>query len=710
MMKENAYDFLSRMTILHKPKARKKNRFPQKEEYFCQSGVEIYVNSLEDEVVKTAAQDLQDFLRISMEVDAVLVYGSKPSGGIRISSVSNAKQHDGLKKDGFTILTDENGITILGNTSRGAAQGVYYLEDNMTFEGAPAMSYGNLSMEPMFSPRMVHSGYGLDKYPDEYLAVVAHQGRDAILVFTKDVNMTPDGYMDFNDLIRRAARYGLDVYAYSYIISEMSPESPEAEAYYENSYGRLFRECPGLKGVTLVGESVEFPSKDPNIAPGRGNQTLIDGIPSGKPTAGWWPCEDYPVWLNLIKKIIRKYKSDADIVFWTYNWGSKPETARLKLIESLPTDISLLATFEMFEPRTYGMAAGHCSDYTLAFEGPGAYFKSEAEAAKKRGIRLYSMTNTGGLTWDLGVIPYEPMPYQWIKRYLGMYRAHDEWGLCGIMESHHYGFYPSFISKLSQWAFWEPRTDLEVLLKKILVSSYGESAYEKVDKGLRSFSEAITYFTPNDSDQYGAFRVGPSYPFNLERMISIPSDPKAMFGNRICFPFYSDEMHPLDSLVALRVPQELLSLKKMLNKIEQGIVLLEEIEDKNQNLEELINLSHFIYCSVLTGIHAKEWYLLKCRMNAAKDKATLKEVFDEMEKLLLAERQNTEKTIPLVEADSRLGWEPSMLYMTDKWHLEWKLRQVDYVLCSELSLYRSCLQNGMEEFPISVSASRDSVV
>jgi hypothetical protein len=38
------------------------------------------------------------------------------------------------------------------------------------------------------------------------------------------------------------------------------------------------------------------------------------------------------------------------------------------------------------------------------------------------------------------------------------------------------------------------------------------------------------------------------------------------------------------------------------------------------------------------------------------------------------ERNNVLDTIYYVERDSRLGWEPSMEYVCDKWHLEWKLR------------------------------------
>ena len=133
----------------------------------------------------------------------------------------------------------------------------------------------------------------------------------------------------------------------------------------------------------------------------------------------------------------------------------------------MPDDVSLQATFEMLETRKFGDVMGHQSDYSISFVGPGQYFESEAIAAKKKGIRLYSMTNTAGLTWDFGVVPYLPMPYQWLKRYEAMRKAYHDWGLCGLMETHHYGMYPSFISKLSKWCFWETEENLENPLQKV---------------------------------------------------------------------------------------------------------------------------------------------------------------------------------------------------------------------------------------------------
>ena len=49
---------------------------------------------------------------------------------------------------------------------------------------------------------------------------------------------------------------------------------------------------------------------------------------------------------------------------------------------------------------------------------------------------------------------------------------------------------------------------------------------------------------------------------------------------------------------------------------------------------------------------------------------------DRLHAVIDDEEANVRGTIPLVEADSSLGWEPSMFYVADREHLEWKLRQL----------------------------------
>ena len=690
MIMEKNYDFRKRLLQIHEKDVRNNNRTVTENEYEIPDTTVIAVLGKHTDITVTAVRDFIDYLRVSMHISARMEECAE-NADITVSlaeeSGVNLGKCAGYK--GFRIDTEDNGIKIYGFDERGIGQALYYIEALMNFEKAPVMKKGTVSKKPMFAPRMVHSGYGLDEFPDEYIARIAHEGRDALLVFTKDADKTPHGYLDFNGLIERAKKYGIDVYAYSYITSNMSPESPEAEAFYENTYGRLFRDCPGLKGVTLVGESVEFPSKDPNVAKGRYFETATDGIPSDKPSSGWYPCCDYPVWLNLLKKVVRKYNPEADIVFWTYNWGCQSEKARVKLIENLPEDISLQATFEMFEPRFYGDVEGRCTDYTLAFEGPGKYFESEAIAAKKRGIRLYSMTNTGGLTWDVGVIPYEPFPYQWIRRYENMIKANREWGLVGLMESHHFGFTPSFISKLSNLCFLEPLDDMNEILGKILKLEFGEENYENVNKALLLWSEAIRNFSPSNENQYGPFRIGPSYPMCFLSVIHPPVHEKATVGTGIIDPMV--EMGFAESGGApysVRINAETEYLYKMLDLMEKGIALMENAPAENKKLDELVNLGKFIRNTVITGINVKKLQKMRYKLLASESKQEMLELLGKIESLVNEEILNAQNTIPLVEKDSRLGWEPRMEYKTDRRHIEWKIRQCKYVLEHEIPACR----------------------
>lgn len=698
MKRENPYDFRKRLLQIHEPNLRKNDRKPLKNEFLIANGAKIKIAKDADIVMKTAVYDFADYLTVSMNVSSKVITEGEGDISVSLAEDSGIDLGEFKAYKGFWIKTDEKGISIFAHDGRGAAQALYYLEDMMTFAGAPVMGYGDVMKKAMFYPQMVHSAYQLDVYPDEYLALVVHEGRDTILAQVRDgENYAPR----VNDLISRSAKYGIDVYAYSHFKSRVSPEAPEADEYYDSIYGRLFRDCPGLKGVTLVGEAVEFPSKDPHVSPGWGNQTMVDGIPTGKVTSGWYPCYDYPLWLNMVKKSARKYNPDADIVFWTYNWFWRPES--VDLIKTLPTDISLLATFEMYHSRVYGKGRGksRCDDYTLAFEGPCENFAREAKAAKERGIRLYSMTNSGGRTWDFGTVPYEPMPQQWMRRYEAMQKAHDVWGLCGIMECHDYGFNPSIISKLSKHSFMEPRDSMVDILEKIVSAEYGEENCETVLQGLDCFSEAIRNYTPTNADQYGAFRLGPSYPFNLFIQSRFPDYPRGFAGV-----VYSHSTGNFQSPLCLRIYPEIESLEIMLDFMKKGIDILCTVPNPNEKLERLINLGRFIEKCVITGLNHKKWYTFCCRVRSASEAKELKVVLDEMESLLLMERENAENTIPIVEVDSSLGWEASMedcikrivgdkesYYLVDRWHLEWKMRQIDFVINTEIRELREALQH-----------------
>ena len=109
-----------------------------------------------------------------------------------------------------------------------------------------------------------------------------------------------------------------------------------------------------------------------------------------RPSPGRFPSADYPELLSLVRDVVREYTPDADIVFWSYNFGWTPREARFSLIDTLPTDITYLVTLEVWEKRRDERGRQYSvADYSISFPGPSAIFCEEAERARARGLRLY---------------------------------------------------------------------------------------------------------------------------------------------------------------------------------------------------------------------------------------------------------------------------------------------------------------------------------
>lgn len=724
---ERSYEFRRRLGVVHELDRRDAAATPDAAEARVGQGWSIVVGARCASLVLETAKDLQEYLLTSMGESVLLRrvddVAAEARAGRRVIVLTTRDELPDLGgaltvARSYRLVCETARVVVCGRDARGAAQGSYFLEDLMNLRAAPFLRVQDVTREPLFGPRMTHSGWGLDEFPDAHLNAIAHAGMDAILVFASGVDRTPDQsthddhqpwggrYVDFNDLVDRAERFGLDVYFYAYFQSPLRttdaphPQDPGAERWYADRYGAVFRACPRARGIVLVGESIEFPSRDPRTT-GQPRQRRALGQPRPeKPTPGWWPCRDWGDWLEMIKRVVRPHNPQADIVFWSYNWGYAPEEDRLELIRALPQDVSLQVTFEMFEPVTRNGLTNMCADYTLSFVGPGRYFASEARAAHERGVRLYAMANTGGLTWDFGVIPYEPAPYQWARRHEALLAARSDWGLSGLMENHHYGWWPSFVSELAKWSYWSPSPQAEQTLEAIARRDYGGGAPHAL-AAWQFWSEAIEHYVATGYDQYGPFRIGPSYPLVFEEPAELSADWYAMHGAHIARTAYSPGMGRNRQLpeaqrldVPTRVELETRSLQRMealwRRGVEQlrGAVALAPAERRAEAQRQL-GLATFILHAVVTAVHAKQWWVLKQRVLAKPAPQEASALLDDMATVAEAEIANAEAAVPLVRADSRLGWEPTMGYMTDEVHLRWKIAHVRRVLEQEIPEYRS---------------------
>ncbi|MBO4304075.1 MAG: hypothetical protein J6A21_05770 [Lentisphaeria bacterium] len=639
-----------------------------------------------------AGKDLEDFFRRALSLFLPCVPEAEKGGKSIV-----LKHNEGEK--GFSIAVEENTVRIEGDTRRG----VIFLEDSIRFRKAPFLKKGAFRKKNLFSPRMVHSAWGLDEYPDSHLNAILHAGFDSILVYAKGPSTTTFGHLDFNDLVFRAKKYGIGVYFYSYLDSWIDPDSEKAESLFDANFGSVFKDCPGAKGLVIVGESACFPTKDPHASPYRkGERPLGDQ----RPASGWWPCSDYPKWLNGVKKAVRKYDPEADIVFWSYNWGKEPEEYRRELIKNLPQDISLLATFEMYEvlPDKFPNHQAFVPDYTITFPGPGKYFSSEADEASKRKLPLYAMTNTGGRTWDCGVVPYIPAPMQWAKRLRAVVDSAKNQGLCGLMESHHFGWHPCMISECAKHLFLSPEKDPLAILREIAERDYGNEAAEDVMEAWQKWSEAVDSYIPGFDDQTGPLRNGAAYPLlfrpilhpHNERELHIPFPDYAHVYHYIVNELYKPEVVYNSAHCGLRMQEDIRILETTLKLYEEGVSAMEKAlekvpEEKKDFAEKELGVAVFFGCALRTMYNTKKWWVGNMRLELEADFGKANALMDELEKIVEDEYANALRALPLAEKDSRLGWEPRMEYVGDADHIRWKLKQLDTLRESTMKAYRKSL-------------------
>ena len=690
---EEKYDFRKRLFNVHKRNIIDKS-VSIKDDEISVPGIVCIDADVTSEVVKTAVEDFFDFLSVSLSLKGTI---GKENAFITARIDESYKTYRSFK-----ITVKKDGVEILAHDERAVAQALFYIEDEIKYKGNRFLKVGVTEITPKFSPRMVHSSYGMDLFPDCHLAQIAHAGMDAILVMMVNPTETLGKGASLPDIINRAKKWGIDVYAYSWFGRTPHPDDENCEAFFEDTYGKLFKLNEGLKGVILVGESVGFPSKDPHVSPLTYDNNQIDGIPTGIPSSDFWPCYDYALWLQKMSDVVLKYNKDADIVFWSYNWGYAPKDARQSLIRSLPKNISLLATFDSFERFEIGPGVYESAyDYSLGYIGPGSYLTSEAEIAKECGIRFYAMTNTAGSTWDFGGTPYVPSPYRWAERANAVLMCKEKYGLAGLMEGHQHGFTPSVVSDLIKHMYESENIDVDGKLREIIAYRFDKENVEKLLTVFKFFSDAMKYMPTSYEEQCGAFRVGVSFPFSIKGDFKPKAD-EDTYGYFMSSR-YAIRNNGSESLTAVKLRYQRKMLQEVQKNIDAGVRILKTIQQKNEELYDLFNLGKYLKCMLKTGINAKDWFILTSKLKIAQSNEEATKLIGKIEKIVKKERKNVLDAIPIVSADSRLGWDPRMSYVADKARLEWKLKLFDYVENTEIHGYKRAIritdkQNTSDDF------------
>ena len=189
-------------------------------------------------------------------------------------------------------------------------------------------------------------------------------------------------------------------------------------------------------------------------------------------------------------------------------------------------------------------------------------------------------------------------------------------------------------------------------------------------------------------------RIGPSYPIVLynHKDLVIPFGEHAMHGkNAICFPNYTYPFFREGMYEKLQGESRLYkgASDKLIGGAQTLAALLSSVPAaKRDEARRIAGIAEFMGRAVLTTHHVKENYFLKYAL-LTDETIDFAATVDRVAEIMRCEIANAEATLPLVDFDSRLGFEPSMDYMCHREAIEWKIALQKEILGTELPALRA---------------------
>ncbi len=265
------------------------------------------------------------------------------------------------------------------------------------------------------------------------------------------------------------------------------------------------------------------------------------------------------------------------------------------------------------------------------------------------------------------------------------------------------GWQPNFVSELCKEAFVRGGIPFEKHIRAIAARDFGEANAEAVVEAWAKWSEASAYVAPTHANQYAMFRTGPAYPFNAlgpriqfgiggDGSEDYPHCPYAPNGLHIARLNYADDqvrqwVEGLDYFPRMEIPAkelelEVEGLRKAYGLFMDGAAVLRRAADtlegaRRVKAHRVAGVGEFMGRTCRTAVNVK--------LAAADEDIVLSKTASESEKSAAKERilklakdeyENAKAALPLVDADSNLGWEPTMEYCGGREQIEWKLRRM----------------------------------
>jgi hypothetical protein len=646
-------------------------------------------------ILHHAAEDFRDYMKTAMRTqmdlqarESLADWSSFERGiiaGTRGQMPGCGAELSGPKD--YELQVTSGRIMVCGYDERGTMYGLYNLEDRMNLREAPFFPKDLKTVRhSKFKARFTHSGLGWEEWPVAHLSSISHYGFDSIYASVYDNPngvIGPPPYWDkmrkqepaqVHDLIKRAARYGIDLYC---PIIYLYNGEPENEAGLRKLVRDIVTEFPQIRGYILLTEGFFYKNWF-GAGGGGGPEALKEWV------------RNWARGVEIVAEECRKLNPAIEVLPWEYNIDFRPTAVEIKKysISQMPQDTIPLLTFENGKGFELDGQRASLRDYSINEVGPAEVTVGQLEVARERKQRaVYSKADTWA-SWQFGTMPYLPFPYQWYARY----EALDKYKIDGTLESWSYGFKPNWVAEMRNWYSWTDAPPLDQLLRTIARREFGPGAEDRVLKAWDYFSKAIR-FMPDTGPTWGTnnavaapmFFEQPTKPRALSSVHSWndyatwsrdsgcnsywPYTPKQF----ILYPDFTNKTNVAERYAkpfTLTVFQKYLLLAA--DEMEKGLALyraaaLEGPEGKRKEAFREVLLAEQIQRMMRSENAVLEFEDLRFRLSTAADAPEKLRLLNRMAAVLNEEIVRAEASYETARRDSRLGyeWEQDYIYTPD---------------------------------------------
>jgi len=718
---EEPYDFLRQHAEGLSPRPRDPAARPNADEIEIGEGWSIVIPADASPPLATAADELQRYLQDAMGVTVEVTRADQLDDWRNRRNTIVAAPRDQTPGIGealrgskdYQIAVGDQTIAVSGFDDRGAMYGLYNLIMRFSLREAPFLPKDlNTVRHSLYQARMTLSGLGWMEWPDRYLATLPLYGFDAIhcSIYRNPNNAPgvephwsdatkrkhPPGAM--KDLINRAGRFGIGIYAPLLYHYTGEPENIEG---LRKLVRDVVTEFPEIRGYVLLTEGFYY--KKWFGAGGQGDEDL----------RAW--ASEWAKAVGVAADEAHKINPKIEILPWEYNIAFSPDQVETKayVMTQLPESTIPLLTFENGKAFELDGQKGYLRDYAISQVGPAEVTQAQLLETRKRNFRaVYSKADTFA-SWQFGTFPYLPFPYQWHARY----KAMEEWGIDGALESWSYGFKPNWVAEMRAWSAWTDAPPLEDLLRQIARREFGPDGVEPALEAWKHFSDAIQVY-PDTGPNWGSCNALAS-PLFFEK-----PRPRAMTLNhswsdqnlwsarsqlnphwpyvpaRLFFwpDFTNTRDRAKDYIRFFTVPVFQKYLNLAADRMEQGLqsyrrAALSAPESKRKTAFREVLLAEQLQRMMRSEHAIIDFEQHRLALSRTADPSEKRDLLEKMTATLQEERERTVSSLETARRDSRLGYEWEQDYIYTPYTIEEKLKLIDETLDRQIPDYRR--KNGL---------------